>query len=411
MKLKIAIIGGGAAGFFAAITASNTNSNTEVTILEKSSKLLAKVKISGGGRCNVTNATFENYQLIKNYPRGSKELKKAFSFFSVRETIDWFESKGVELKKEEDGRYFPATDDSQTIIDCLMNECRKSNIKILSNTPVISITQLPDASFKVETSEQTYVFHKIVIAIGGNPKSEFYNLIKNIGHTIVPPVPSLFTFNIPKSKYKDLQGISVNDAIVKISGIKSEQQGPVLITHWGLSGPGVLKLSAWEARKLHELNYNFTIQVNWIPGNEEEPLRSQLKKYKQDHPKKTISSNPLFNIPRRLWERQTEIAGINSELKWGDMPDKSINKLIEELIRSSSEVKGKTTFKEEFVTCGGIKLDEINFETLESKVCKGVYFAGEVLDIDGITGGFNFQNAWTTGYLAGKSSAFQTMVL
>jgi predicted Rossmann fold flavoprotein len=405
MKLKIAIIGGGAAGFFAAITASNNNSNAEVTIIEKTSKLLAKVKISGGGRCNVTNATFENYQLIKNYPRGSKELKKAFNFFSVKDTIEWFESKGVPLKKEEDGRYFPTTDDSQTIIDCLMNECKKLKIKVLNNTAVKSIVKLSENDFSIETTGETLVYNKIIIAVGGNPKSEFYDFLQKLGHSIIPPVPSLFTFNIPDSKYNDLQGISVNTAIVKITGLKSEQTGPILITHWGLSGPGVLKLSAWEARKLHELNYNFTIQVNWIPGNEEEPLRASLKKFKTEHPKKTISSNPLFNLPRRLWERQTEIAGISSELKWGDIPDKSINKLIEELIRSSLDVKGKTTFKEEFVTCGGVKLEEVNFETLESIICKGLYFAGEVLDIDGITGGFNFQNAWTTGYLAGKSSS------
>jgi predicted Rossmann fold flavoprotein len=406
-KLKIAVIGGGAAGFFGAIACAESNKNAEVTLIEKSRNLLSKVKVSGGGRCNVTHACFENHLLAKNYPRGSKELKKAFSQFSTNDTIKWFESRGVKLKTEDDGRMFPVTDDSQTIIDCIIKTAERSGIKIMTSSGVKSIQKenSEGSVFKINLIEDTHIFDKVLIASGGNPNEASYQWLAELGHKIVPPVPSLFTFNIPDSKYSGLQGISVENATVRIVGSKAEQTGPLLITHWGLSGPAILRLSAWEARTLFDMHYSFSILVNWIPGYTEESLREKLKEIKSEHSKKTISVNPFFNLPKRLWERIVAIAQIPETLRWIDMPNKNFNKLLEELLRSSLVVKGKTTFKEEFVTCGGVSLKDINFETMESLKCPGIYFAGEVLDIDGITGGFNFQAAWTTGFIAGKACA------
>ena len=403
-KIKVGIIGGGAAGFFAAINCAEMNPDNEIIILEKSSKLLSKVKVSGGGRCNVTHACFNNNELIKNYPRGSKELKNAFTVFSASHTVEWFKKRGVQLKTEEDGRIFPASNDSQTIIDCFQHEAKKYRIQILLNSPVQKIRK-EDGKFILEVNGKDLLFDKVLIAAGGYPKLDSYNWIKQPGHEIIPPVPSLFTFNIPHSRFEGLQGISVEKGTVKIMGSKAEQSGPVLITHWGLSGPCILRLSAWEARAFHSLNYNFKTFINWIPEYNEDRLRDYLINHKSEHPKKFVVTNPLFNLPRRLWERITEIAEIEAGIKWGDMPNKKINKLLEELIRSGMEVKGKTTFKEEFVTCGGVSLKDVNFSTMESKKCEGLYFAGEILDIDGITGGFNFQAAWTTGYIAGKAMA------
>jgi predicted Rossmann fold flavoprotein len=402
--MRVAVIGGGAAGFFGAITCAELNKNAEVTIFEKSKNLLSKVKISGGGRCNVTHACFEDHLLVKKYPRGSKELKKAFTQFSVRDTIQWFESRGVKLKAEEDGRMFPVSDNSQSIIDCLMKAAQRSGVKIITSAAVKSIEK-EQHGFKINFSEDFRIFDKVLIATGGNPNSDSYRWFAALGHTIVSPVPSLFTFNIPDSKYEGLMGIAVNNASVKITGTKAEQSGPLLITHWGLSGPAVLKLSAWEARTLAEKNYQFSIHVSWVPEYSEETLRGKLKAVKSESPKKIISSNPLFGLPRRLWERLVSLAQIPGELRWLDVSNKQVNKLVEELLRSELAVKGKTTFKEEFVTCGGISLKDINLESMESYKCPGMYFAGEVIDVDGITGGFNFQSAWTTGYIAGRSMA------
>ncbi|HXA02351.1 MAG TPA: NAD(P)/FAD-dependent oxidoreductase [Cytophagaceae bacterium] len=405
--MKIAVIGGGAAGFFGAIACAESNKHAEVTVFEKSKNLLSKVKVSGGGRCNVTHACFENNLLVRKYPRGSKELKKPFAQFSTRDTIKWFESKGVALKTEDDGRIFPVTDNSQTIIDCLMKSAQSAGVKIITSTGVKSIQKdnTDVSKFRINFSDEALVFDKVLIAIGGNPNSDSYQWFAALGHTVVPPVPSLFTFNIPDSKYDGLMGISVANASVKVAGVKTEQNGPLLITHWGLSGPAVLRLSAWEARTLADLNYHFSILINWIPEYNEESLREKLKNIKSDNPKKIISVNPLFALPKRLWERLVTIAQIPDELRWLDVSNKQLNKLIEELLRSQLIVKGKTTFKEEFVTCGGISLQDINLDTMESIKCPGMYFAGEVMDVDGITGGFNFQSAWTTGYIAGKSMA------
>jgi predicted Rossmann fold flavoprotein len=406
-KLQIAVIGGGAAGFFAAITCAQLNKNCHVTIFEKSNKLLSKVKISGGGRCNVTHHCFETSQLIKNYPRGGRSLKGSFNIFGPKDTIAWFEKRNVKLKTEEDGRMFPVTDDSQTIIDCFLKEAQKLGVEIKISYGIASIEKNKDGRFKLLSLDKknTLYFDKVLVATGGHPQSHSYAWLEPLGHTLVPPVPSLFTFNTPDKIFTELQGISVPQAQVKIAGTKLEQQGPLLVTHWGFSGPAVIKLSAFGARDLHVIDYNFQFFINWAQGHTEESLRSYLDKVKIESPKKVISSNPLFGIPARLWKLLTELAEIEADRRWLDLPKKNFNKLIETLLRGNHHAKGKTTYKDEFVTAGGIALPEINLKTMESKLCPGLYFAGEVLDIDGITGGFNFQAAWTTGYLAGKAMA------
>ncbi len=402
---KVVVIGGGAAGFFGAISCAKFNPEAEVTLLEKSNKFLSKVKVSGGGRCNVTNGCFDINLLLKGYPRGGKALKYTFQQFSVKDTIGWFESRGAELKQEEDGRIFPKSDNSQTIIDCLIREARVMGVKLMQGFGTKSIRKNENGGFSVHLfgGESLYC-DEILIATGGNPNHESYQWLKDLGHEIKDPVPSLFTFNVPDSPFRDLQGISVPLAKVRVTGSKLEETGPVLITHWGLSGPAVLRLSAWGARELAQEQYRFIAHVNWISGNEES-LRSTLSEIKLLHPKKTVVGHPFFNLPRRLWERMCELSDISSGLKWVDMPKKNMNKLLEHLLRSEFGVKGKTTFKEEFVTCGGVSLDSIDIHTMESKSCPGLFFAGEVLDIDGITGGYNFQAAWSTGFVAGKSIA------
>ena len=402
-KLKIGVIGGGAAGFFGAIAAAEAKA--EVILLEKTTKLLAKVKVSGGGRCNVTHSCFDVNLLLKNYPRGLKELKKTFQQFSVNDTIKWYEERGVRLKTEADGRMFPVTDSSQTIIDCLSFEAAKHKVKIITGAAVTKIEKKGNCFYVTTLSDEVFSFDKLLVATGGYPKEDAYHWLKETSHSIVPPVPSLFTFNIPNSKFEGLQGISVPMASIKIAGSKTIQSGPVLITHWGLSGPAVLKLSAWEARNLHEANYHFTIMINWVPEYTEDMMREELTKIKKEDFRKTIYSNPYFNLPRRLWERLVTLAEINEAIKWADLPAKNLNKLLEELIRCCMTVSGKTTFKEEFVTCGGVNLKEVDFTTMQSKLCPGLYFAGEALDVDAVTGGFNFQAAWATGYIAGKAMA------
>jgi predicted Rossmann fold flavoprotein len=401
---RIAVIGGGAAGFFAAITCAEANEQAEVTLFEKSKNVLSKVKVSGGGRCNVTHACFENHVLVKKYPRGSKELKKAFSKFSTKDTISWFEVRGVKLKMEEDGRMFPVTDNSQTIIDCLIRNAGKYGVKIVTGVGVRGIQKNSEGRFDLQDIEgEHHEFDKVLIATGGNPNKDAYQWLAQLGHEIIPPVPSLFTFNVPDSKYEGLMGIAVNKASVRIAGSKAEQTGPLLITHWGISGPAALRLSAWEARALNDLNYHFSVVINWVPDYSEESLREKLNSVKSENLRKIISGHPLFGLPKRLWERIVSLAQIPENLRWLDISNKLSNKLLEELLRSSLEVKGKTTFKEEFVTCGGVSLRDINMDTMESLKCAGMYFAGEVIDIDGITGGFNFQVAWTTGFIAGQS--------
>lgn len=406
MTRIIAVIGGGAAGFFGALACAEKNPKAQVIIFEKTGKLLSKVKVSGGGRCNVTHNCFNPNELVKFYPRGSKQLKAPFKEFGAQDTVNWFEKRGVKLKTEADGRMFPVTDNSETIVNCLLRETQKAGIQVLTHTDINQITPLENVAFKLTSAKgQTWTADKILVTTGGQNKPENYEWLKNLGHQIEKPVPSLFTFNVPGSFLKELPGISVAHAKVKITGQKLENEGPLLITHWGFSGPAVLRLSAWGARLLNDLSYNFGISINWVPDFTEETLRAELLTLKNQHAKKIISSNPFFNLPQRLWKTFTEQAGIPADLRWLDISNKSLNKLLETLFRAQFEVKGKTTFKEEFVTCGGVALSEVNMATLESRHVKGLYFAGEVLDIDGITGGFNFQAAWTTGYLAGRHMA------
>lgn len=401
---KIIVIGGGAAGIFAAANAANFNPGAEVLVLEKSNKLLAKVKISGGGRCNVTHACFKNSQLIKFYPRGGKGLRAVLDQFTASDTIAWFESRGVRLKIEADGRIFPVTDDSQTVIDCLIDECTKAGVVIKKSCGVRALEKNGKHFLISCLNDENFLADNVIIATGGNPKPEAYSWLREMaGHHIENPVPSLFTFNVPDSQLKDLAGVSMPEANIKVTGTKLEYKGPLLITHWGFSGPAVLKLSAWGARYLNELNYNFSIQIRWIAAHKEEQVRKDLNHYKEAHPKKLIAINPLFQIPQRLWQRLVNFAGISPDLKWLDLPKKNLNKLVEVLVRAEFQVKGKTTFKEEFVTCGGVSVGDIEFTTMESKMCKGLFMAGEVLDIDGITGGFNFQSAWATAYVAAKN--------
>ncbi len=400
--MKIAIIGAGAAGCFAAANIP-LRQEDEVVIFEKNNKSLQKVKVSGGGRCNVTHACYDIPLLIEKYPRGKQLLKKTLYQFGPQNTIDWFESRGVQIKEEEDGRMFPITDNSQSIINCLTKELDKKNIFIRYNYGVSKIEK-DGSQFLIHFSnEQTYLADKIIIAVGGYPKKESYDWLIELGHTIEEPVPSLFTFNLPKNTITDLMGVVVQGVVIKISGTKISSSGPLLITHWGMSGPAVLKCSAWAARELANKNYDFFIQVNWLDGITEATLREELSKIRQSIGKQQVFNKNPFGLPKRFWEFQLWRMGVGEETKWGELSSTHQNKLIESLINDRYEVKGKTTFKEEFVTCGGIKLSEVDPATLESRIVPGIYFAGEILDVDGITGGFNFQHAWASGYIVSQS--------
>ena len=417
----IVIIGGGAAGFFAAIHASEAeaSSNDEaspelirkaskvtgrVIILEKTTKLLSKVKVSGGGRCNVTHDCDYPNQLVKFYPRGEKTLKRSFSKFDVNDTRKWFERRGVKLKTEADGRVFPISDNSQTIIDCLMKEVEEKGIEIRTNSEVTELTPLEKGYELKLKGGDTMMAEKVIVTVGGYPKSDSYQWLRNLGLKIVEPVPSLFTFNVPDSDMKDLQGLSVEKGMVSVPGSKWKDDGPILITHWGFSAPAVIKLSAWAAIDLHSRNYRFPIHINWTRESEE-VVRSALQEMRKNHPTKQIGSNPLFDIPKRLWERLCQKAEIPETLRYADFPAKTMNRFIEILVRCPYQVDGKTTFKEEFVTAGGVDLSEVDLSTFESKKHPGLFFAGEVLNADGVTGGYNFQHAWTSGYLAGNSAS------
>jgi predicted Rossmann fold flavoprotein len=404
MGYDIAVIGGGAAGFFSAISCKTHNPTANVTIYEKSDKLLAKVKVSGGGRCNVTHACFTVSQLSKFYPRGEKRLKKAFAHFNTNDTVKWFESRGVQLKTEEDNRMFPITDNSQTIINCLMREVDKLGIQIQMHQTLLAIDK-EESGFKLTFRDSTVHADKVIVASGGSPKKEGFNWLEKLGHTIVSPVPSLFTFNMPDEPIKSLMGVSVDNVSVRVIGTGLKNEGPLLITHWGMSGPAILKLSAWGARILSDMNYTFKIQVNWLGQINEDEARKILQDEVSTHPKRKLSNLESFKLPNRLYLFQLEKLGINPDISLVELDKKNKNRLLNALLNDEYKVEGKTTFKEEFVTCGGISLDNVSIDTMESKVCPGMYFAGEVLDIDGVTGGFNFQAAWTTGFIAGKSSA------
>ena len=399
-QCDLVVIGGGAAGFFAAVNAARMKPGLQVILIEKSSKLLSKVRVSGGGRCNVTHACFSNRELAGFYPRGSRELVQAFARFAPDDTVKWFESRGVELKTEDDGRMFPVTDDSQTIIDCLMTEAEKYGVDIVTNVGVHSIEK-DEEGWKIAFSDSIPALHthNVLIATGGSRSMDGYRWLEKLGHTIVPPVPSLFTFNMPGNPVTALMGVSMQPVAVRIKDTAIETEGPLLITHWGMSGPAVLKASAVGARVLAEKNYRFTAQINWLTGFNEEEVFDDLCWYKMQHPAQKAVNTTHLHVPKRLWEFLVGKSGISAEQKWGDIPHKLIRKLATTLTGDTYEVNGKTTFKEEFVTCGGINLKEVDFRTMESRLQPGLYFAGEVLDVDGLTGGFNFQNAWTTGYI------------
>lgn len=405
-KNKLIVIGGGAAGFFCAVNAARLNPALEVIILEKTNKLLSKVKVSGGGRCNTTHACFEIPELVKKYPRGSVFLKKAFHQFYTNDTINWFAERGVILHAESDGRMFPISNNSQTIIDCLLKEADKYNVIVKTKCEVQHI-EVANNIFKLHTScsieEATY----LCVACGGFPKSDMFEWLRLTGHHIQPPVPSLFTFNIPNNSISKLMGLSVPNAVVKIVGSKLKENGPLLITHWGLSGPVVLKLSAWGARDLAEVNYQFDIQVNWLGELTEASLREDWTSYRENyHAQKVMNRNP-FGLPSRLWEFILNQCEIDTNTRWAELKSKEQNKLIQLLTAYPFIVNGKTTFKEEFVTCGGVMLHEIDPQTMGSKKINNLFFAGEVMDVDGITGGFNFQHAWTSGWIAANSIALQ----
>ncbi len=403
MQQKLIVIGGGAAGFFCAVNAARLHPNLRVLIVEKSNKLLSKVKLSGGGRCNTTHACFEIQELVKKYPRGQQFLKKAFHQFNTNHTIEWFEQRGVSLKTEADGRMFPSTNDSQTIINCLLKEADKYGVEIMMQTEVKGLQKKEHQFLLATTNGKQLNADFLCIACGGYPKSSMFNWLLSLGHTIELPVPSLFTFNMPGNKIVSLMGVAVPNATVKIVGTKLVEQGPLLITHWGLSGPVILKLSAWGARKLSESDYRFTILINWLENYNEQSLRESWHQLRTELAgQKMYHKNP-FGIPGRLWNYFLENAAIHSDMRWADLPLKEQNKLIKELCAQEMQVEGKTTFKEEFVTCGGIKLNEIDPNTMQSKLVPRLYFAGEIMDIDGITGGFNFQNAWTSGWIAANA--------
>jgi predicted Rossmann fold flavoprotein len=400
LSKHLVVIGGGAAGFFCAINAARLCRGLKVTIIEKSSKLLSKVKVSGGGRCNVTHACFDISEMSRKYPRGSNFVKKIFHHFFTTDTIKWFEERGVQLKSEKDGRMFPVTDSSQTIVDCLLKEANKYGVELMMNAEVKSLGKEGE-SFKLELSGSKYLQADFVcVASGGYPKSAMFEWIKKTGHSVEEPVPSLFTFNLPGHPVRELMGVSVENAKVKIVGSKLAQEGPLLITHWGLSGPAVLKLSAWGARELAIMNYDFKIMVNWLPDFNEQQLAEKFQSLRFEVASQKIASKNPFGLPNRLWEFLLHYSEINTERRWTDLPAREANKLIKNLCSGEFTVKGKTTFKEEFVTAGGIKLNEIDYTNMMSKKVKHLFFAGEVMDVDGVTGGFNFQHAWTTGFIA-----------
>jgi predicted Rossmann fold flavoprotein len=419
---RIVIVGGGAAGFFAAIACVEAGFNGEILILEKTSQFLSKVKISGGGRCNVTHACFDAREFTTRFPRGERTLIAPFKQFQASDTVAWFENRGVKLKTESDGRMFPTTDSSQTIVDCLLNAARKVGIKLRTNCGVESIVKKSGGDFELKLSNHGRAdlpvgqdaqqrvptrlsCDKLLLATGGCRTPALGQLAVSLGHTLEPPVPSLFTFHIETLWLRELAGVSLENIEATIPETKLCERGALLITHWGLSGPVILRLSAWGARKLHEKNYRFKLQINWLPHWNEEKFVKEFQARRNSQGAKLIINSPIAPLPLRLWEQLVIASGVKSEMRWSAFPRPIQNKLIQQLLRSEFPVTGKSLNKDEFVTCGGVRLGEVNFKTMESKICPGLFFAGELLDIDGMTGGFNFQAAWTTGWIAGKAMA------
>ena len=406
-KKKIVVVGGGAAGFFCAIQVAEKHRDWEVIILEKSSKILSKVKVSGGGRCNVTHACPDVEKLLIKYPRGQRFLKKAFYKFATKDTIEWFANNGVQLHTEKDGRMFPTTNNSETIIDCFLQKVHKYNIQVLTNHEVVNVVK-PNVENKFEitlANDQKIIADAICLATGGMLKSEKLKWLTAFGHEIIEPVPSLFTFNVADKKITTLMGVAIDNASIQWKGSKYMERGPMLITHWGISGPAAIKLSAWCAREMAATNYEGAIVINWTPEYNEASLKMEWFNLRMDLGKREIGSKNPFNLPQRLWHFLLQEAAIQLTTKWADLKSAQQQILIQLLTRYTLDIKGKTTFKEEFVTCGGVDLKDIDPLTMESKLCPGLHFAGEMMDIDGITGGFNFQHAWTSGWIAAQDIA------
>lgn len=400
---KLIVIGGGAAGFFCAVNAARNHPSLTVIILEKTGKLLSKVRVSGGGRCNVTNACFDIPELLRFYPRGQQFLKKAFHWFNPKDTVNWFAERGVTLKEEADGRMFPVTDNSETIVHCLLREADKWKVSVRTNQAVTGINKLGNVFQLTLQNGQLLDADFVCVASGGYAQSHLFNWLQASNHTIHTPVPSLFTFNIPGNPVTRLMGISVENARVKLAGSKLLAQGPVLITHWGLSGPAVLKLSAFAARELAEKKYHFQVQVNWLGDETENSLREKWTGIRKQFAAQPVGQRNPFGLPSRFWLYLLETCTIPASQRWGEIKAPAQQQLIRYLTAQPFDVSGKTTFKEEFVTCGGISLSEIDPNTMQSKKLTGLYFAGEVMDVDGVTGGFNFQHAWTSGWIAAKN--------
>jgi len=399
---KLAIVGGGAAGFFTALTAAEHCPDAKITLYERGQKWLAKVKISGGGRCNVTHACFDPKELSTRYPRGSRELRAAFHRWQPQDTIAWFAERGVKIKQEDDGRMFPVTDDSQTIIDCFLSAAQQAGIQRLKGVGLKSLEPRPGGGYQLErTDGQTDWADAVCIAAGSLKASPLVRAIESLGHTIEPLAPSLFAFNVADTRTHGLAGLSVESAEVSVNSGGKPQLGPVLITHRGLSGPAILRLSAWEARALQELNYHFDITINWLGQTTEQQVRETFNRLRKRSGKNNVASKVFESLPRRLWEKLVAVAGISEGARWSQLPKEQESALIRELTAGVYSIQGKTTNKDEFVTSGGVRLKEVDFRTMESRMAPGLHFAGECLDIDGITGGFNFQAAWTTGRIAG----------
>jgi predicted Rossmann fold flavoprotein len=404
IRQDILVIGGGAAGFFGAITAAESNPGLKVTILEKGTEVLSKVRISGGGRCNVTHACFDPVELVKHYPRGHRELLGPFYRWQPSDTVTWFESRGVPLKAEADGRMFPISDQSSSIVECLLNEARSAGVSIRTNQAVAQIKHHESEGFEVNTQDG-HIYHarKILWATGGLKPGPAMKLLSQWGHHMVDPIPSLFTFQIKHPLIEGLPGLSVDEAEASLCGTRISCRGPLLVTHWGLSGPAILRLSAWGAREIHQAQKSFACDIDWIPNVTDAGFG--LESLKKQHPSKQLHTLSPFDLPKRLWQRLLDVLEFNQGMTWRQLNSKQVRLLTESLKRTTFHVSGKSRNKEEFVTCGGVDLKEVQFKTMESKKLPGLHFAGEILDIDAETGGFNFQAAWTTGYLAGKAIA------
>ncbi|MFA6564193.1 MAG: NAD(P)/FAD-dependent oxidoreductase [Verrucomicrobiia bacterium] len=403
---RVIVVGGGAAGVFAAIACAEATPGAEVTVLEKGPEFLAKVRISGGGRCNVTHACFEPRELAERYPRGGRALIGPFKRFQPRDTVAWFEARGAELKKEGDGRMFPVSDDSQTIVDCLLRAAKAAGVKLLARQSVKRATRRAGGGFELTLfSGDVLRCDRLLLATGGCRTVAAGELAVSLGHTLEPPVPSLFTFHIETPWLRELAGISVEMAEASVPSTGLRERGALLATHWGLSGPAILRLSAWGARKLHDLEYKFPLHVNWLPHLNAEAIATELQLRRDRQPDKLVVNTPIPSLPARLWERLVLAGGAGRDTRWRVISRAVQHRLVQQLIRTELPVTGKSMNKEEFVTCGGVQLGEVDFKTMESRVCPGLHLAGELLDVDGVTGGFNFQAAWTTGWIAGRAMA------